>query len=93
MIELKEGTFLVLEMTREYENSGKWVRVQGKYLPVIRRGILWDYGLLSGDNRQPLIISKDYGKTIKDYDNSGRLWKIIDDYGRSSMTIKHNEEL
>ena len=50
IIELKEDTFLALEIAREYENSGKWVRVQRKYLPVIRRGILWDYGLSSEDN-------------------------------------------
>ena len=50
MVELKEGTFLVLEVIQEYENSGKWVRMQGKYLPVIRRHILGDYGLSSGDN-------------------------------------------
>ena len=48
--ELKEGTFLVLEIAREYENNGNWIRVQGKYLPVIRRHILGDYGLLSEDN-------------------------------------------
>ena len=50
MIELKRGTFLALEIAREYENSGNYTQAQGKYLPVIRRHILWDYGLLSEDN-------------------------------------------
>ena len=50
MIELKRGTFLVLEDIQEYENSGDHIQAQGKYLPVIRRGILEDYGFLSGDN-------------------------------------------
>ena len=50
IIELKEGTFLVLEIAREYENSGNYTQMQGKYLPVIRRGILEDYGFLSEDN-------------------------------------------
>ena len=50
MVELKEGTFLVLEIAREYENSGDCTQMQGKYLPVIRRGILGDYGLSSEDN-------------------------------------------
>nr|DAS62299.1 MAG TPA: hypothetical protein [Ackermannviridae sp.] len=36
MVELKEGTFLVLEMVQEYENSGEYIRAQGKYLPLIQ---------------------------------------------------------
>ena len=63
MIELKEGTFLALEIAQEYENSGKWIRVQGKYLPVIRRGILGDYGLLSEDNG----YSQGLWKTMTDH--------------------------
>ena len=43
MIELKRGTFLVLEVVQEYENSGNYTQAQGKYLPVIRRGIWNDY--------------------------------------------------
>ena len=50
MVELKEGTFLVLEIAREYENSGKWVRVQGKYQGKPRRVFLWNDGFLSEDN-------------------------------------------
>ena len=50
MVELKEGTFLVLEVIQEYENSGNYGQVQGKYFPVIRRGILGDHGFLSEDN-------------------------------------------
>ena len=67
---LKEGIFLVLEVIQEYENSGKWVRMQGKYLPVIRRHILGDYGLSSGDNdhHQRLWKAiKDKGWLSKDY--------------------------
>ena len=60
-IELKEGTFLALGAIQEYENSGKWVRTQGKYLPVIRRGILWYYGLSSEDNGLFPRIMEDYG--------------------------------
>ena len=66
IVELKEGTFLVIEIAQEYENSGKWVRVQGKYLPVIRRGILEDYGFLSEDNDC-------YRGLWEDYDNDERL--------------------
>ena len=36
-VELKRGTFLALETIQEYENSGKYVRMQGKYLSLIRR--------------------------------------------------------
>ena len=50
MVELKEGTFLDLEDIQEYENSGKWVRVQGKYQGKPRRHILRDDGFLSEDN-------------------------------------------
>ena len=50
MIELREGTFLVLEVVQEYENSGDHTQAQGKYLPVIRRHILEDHGFLSEDN-------------------------------------------
>ena len=50
MVELKEGTFLVLEIVQEYENSGNYTQAQEKYLPVIRRGILEDYGFLSEYN-------------------------------------------
>ena len=62
MIELKRGTFLALEIAREYENSGKWIRVQGKYLPVIRRHILFNDGFLSEDND----YFQGLWKTIKD---------------------------
>jgi hypothetical protein len=48
MVELKEGTFLVLEDIRWDRNSGKWIRAQGKYLPVIRRGILLNGGMIVG---------------------------------------------
>ena len=44
IVELKRGTFLALEIAQEYENSGKWVRVQGKYQGKPRRGIIGDYG-------------------------------------------------
>ena len=47
MVELKEGTFLVLEIAREYENSGNYTRVQGKYQGKPRRGIWEGYGLLA----------------------------------------------
>ena len=53
-------------MIQEYENSGKWVRMQGKYLPVIRRVPLNDYGLLSEDNGLCRMIIKDYGRQSKD---------------------------
>ena len=45
MIELKEGTFLVLEAIQEYENSGDHTRVQGKYQGKPRRHILEGYAL------------------------------------------------
>ena len=67
MIELQEGTFLVLEVVQEYENSGDHTRVQGKYLPVIRRHILRDYGFLSEDNGWLSTIFEDHQKTLKDY--------------------------
>ena len=63
MIELKEGTFLALEVIQEYENSGNYTQAQGKYLPVIRRGILGDYGLLSEDNG----YSQGLWKTMTDH--------------------------
>ena len=44
------GTFLVLEAIQEYENSGKWIRMKGKYLSLIRRHILLNGGLSSGNN-------------------------------------------
>ena len=47
---LKRGTFLVLEVVQEYENSGDCTQMQGKYLPVIRRHILENGGFLSEDN-------------------------------------------
>ena len=50
MVELQEGTFLVLEVVQEYENSGNYAQAQEKYLPVIRRHILEDDGFLSEDN-------------------------------------------
>jgi len=68
---LRRGTFLVIEAIREYENSGKWVRVQGKYFPVIRRYILWNDGFLSEDNDHYQRL----WKTIKDY---GWIWTIIE---------------
>ena len=36
-VELKRGTFLVLEVIQEYENSGDHTQDQGKYLSLIRR--------------------------------------------------------
>ena len=48
--ELKEGTFLVLEVVQEYENSGNCIRMQGKYQGEPMRVLLWDYGFLSEDN-------------------------------------------
>jgi len=68
---LKRGTFLVLEATQEYENSGNYDRVQGKYLPVIRRHILWNDVFLSEDNGYYQRL----WKTIKDY---GWFWTIIE---------------
>ena len=50
VVELRRGTFLALEAIQEYENSGKWIKMQGKYLPVIRRGILLNDGFLSEGN-------------------------------------------
>nr|DAT19886.1 MAG TPA: hypothetical protein [Caudoviricetes sp.] len=50
MVELKESTFLVLEVVQEYENGGKWVRMQGKYQGKPRRGILLNGGFLSEGN-------------------------------------------
>ena len=47
MVELKEGTFLVLEDIQEYENSGDHTRVQGKYQGKPRRGIREGYDLLA----------------------------------------------
>ena len=70
--ELKEGTFLVLEIVQEYENSGKWVRVQGKYLPVIRRGIIENDGFLSGDNDHFEVLWKDYGGLLMTMEDHGR---------------------
>ena len=82
IIELKEGTFLVLEAIQEYENSGNYTRAQGKYLPVIRRHILRDYGLLSEDNGLLSTIFEDYQKTLKDY------WKTMIDHKWQSKIIK-----
>ena len=45
MVELRRGTFLVLEDIWEYENSGDYTRVQGKYQGKPRRHILDGYGL------------------------------------------------
>ena len=50
VVELKEGTFLVLETIQEYENSGKWIRMQGKYQGKPRRVFLSNSGFLSEDN-------------------------------------------
>ena len=50
MVELKRGTFLVLEVIQEYENSGNYTQAQGKYLPVIRRVLLSNDGLIMKDN-------------------------------------------
>ena len=47
MDELKEGTFLALGTIQEYENSGDYTRVQGKYQGKPRRGIWEGYGLLA----------------------------------------------
>ena len=65
MVELKRCTFLVLEVIREYENSGNYTRVQGKYLPVIRRGILENDGFLSEDNGLFRRIMRGSSKTMK----------------------------
>ena len=78
MIELKEGTFLVLEMVQEYENSGNCIRMQGKYLPVIRRGILLQYGLPSGDNDYCGRLWKDNRKIMVDYQKTMVMMKDYD---------------
>ena len=65
MVELRRGTFLVLEVIQEYENSGNYTRVQGKYLPVIRRHIFEDYGFLSEDNDDYRLIMRGLSKTME----------------------------
>ena len=82
---LKRGTFLVLEMTREYENSGDCTQMQGKYLPVIRRGILENGRFLSEDNDYYQRLWKDNQRqwlTLDDYRKTTDYWKTIDNHQR-----------
>ena len=92
MIELKEGTFLVLEMIQEQENSGDYVQVQGKYLPVIRRGILLNSGFLSEDNGSLSIIFQGLWKDFEGLWKTMAVYQRIIDYSRrQSKTMKDNE--
>ena len=94
MVELKRGTFLVLEAIQEYENSGKCIRMQGRYQGKPRRGILWDYGSSYEDNRLFRMIIKDYEKTINHnqrqwlifewlWEDNRRLWKAINNHPKT----------
>ena len=67
--ELKRGTFLVLESVGWGKNSGNYTQAQGKYLPVIRRGILEDYGhtAVAIDHQKTMEDNSHYQRLSKDY--------------------------
>nr|DAS62300.1 MAG TPA: hypothetical protein [Ackermannviridae sp.] len=56
MIELKEGTFLVLENIGWGKNSGEYIRAQGEYQGKPRRVFSNHYGLMGWLCDLPLNI-------------------------------------